>query len=206
MATPSLLSSPFGVPPSRPPARLLTGPEPPPADAALAPEVPAPDRLGEAQILDPEMRQQLPRDAARRHAGRGFTRGGALEHVPDVGVPVLQRTGEVRMAWSQARDRLGLVALLRRGHLRRPVRVVLVFEDKGDRASDRHAAAHAAHDARDVGLDFLAPPASMAALTPREIAPQVLFGDLESPGNSVTHPSHPRPLRSTRGQPSQHSG
>src|SRR5712664_3012684 len=51
---------------------------------------------------------------------------------------VLQCAGQVRMAWTQAGNRLRLVAFLSGGHLGGPVRVVLVLEHEGDRAADGH--------------------------------------------------------------------
>ncbi len=171
---------------------------------ALIPDVDAADRLGEAQDLDPEMGQQLARDAACSHARRGLSCRRTLQDVPDVGVPVLQGAGQVCVPRPQSRHRLGLVTLFGGGHLRRPVHVVFVFEHQRDGASDRHAAAHSAHDARHVGLDFLATPATVAALTAREIATQVFLGDLEPGRKSVDDHSQLRAVGFARGQPSQH--
>src|SRR5207248_7071272 len=87
----------------------------------------------------------------------------------------------------QTRHDLGLEALLGRRHLGGPVHVVLVLEHQRDGAADGEAAAHAADDARDVGLDLLPAAASVAALPSREVAAKILFGDLEAGGQALDH-------------------
>src|SRR5205814_4903865 len=53
-----------------------------------------PDRL--AEHVDPDGAQEGPRDAAGRDARRGLARARTLDHVADVLVTVLERSGKVR--------------------------------------------------------------------------------------------------------------
>ena len=62
--------------------------------------------------------------------------------------------------------------------------MVLVLEHERDRASDGHAATHAADDSRHVSLDLLAAATTVPALTAREVAAQVLLGNLEPRGHA----------------------
>src|SRR6267378_8449443 len=113
------------------------------------------------------MAEQLACNAAGSHPRRRLARRRALEDVADVGVAVLERARQVRVSWPQLGHRLRGIALLGSGHLCGPVDVVLVLEHERHRAADGETTAHAADDARDVGLDLLAAAPSVAALTAR---------------------------------------
>jgi len=58
------------------------------------------DRLGEAQDLHAEAREELAADGPGRHPRRRLPRAGALEHVADVVVSVLEDAGEIGVAGS----------------------------------------------------------------------------------------------------------
>ena len=173
--------------------------------AAVEADVDRADRLREAQDLDPEVSQQLAGHAARGHARRRLACRGALQDVADVGVTVLQGAGQVRVTRPQPGHRLRLDAFFGRGHLRRPVGVVLVLEHQGHGAADGEAAAHSAHDAGEVGLDLLPAAAPMTALPSREVAAQVVLRDLEAGRQALDDHGQLRAVRFARGQEPEHS-
>jgi hypothetical protein len=82
--------------------------------------------------------------------------------------------------------------------------VILVVEHKRDRASDGETSANAADDPSDVCLDLLPPAAAMSSLAPREVAPQVLFRNLEPRGQALDDHGQLRTMRFPGGQPPQH--
>src|SRR6266540_5809716 len=174
--------------------------------AALEPDVDGADRLGEAEDLDAEVAEQLARDASGGNARGGLARGRALEHVADVGVAVLQGTREVGVPRTQAGHNLGLEAFLGGGHLGGPVDVVLVLEDEHDGAADRVAAAHAADDPGDVGLDLLPAATAVASLATRKVAAEVVLADLKPGRQSLDDDRQLWPMWFARGQETQHSG
>ena len=162
--------------------------------------------MREAQHLDAKVAEQLARNTSRRHARRRLTRGRSLEHVADVGVPVLQGAGEVGVARPETGDGLWLEAFLGGGHLGGPVDVVLVLEHERHRAADGKTATDAADDAGNIGLDLLPPASAMPALAAGEVAAQVFLGDLETRRKALDHHCQLRPMGFARGQKSQHTG
>src|SRR2546430_8549689 len=99
---------------------------------------------------------------------------------------------------------LGLEALLGRLHLGGPFHVVLVLDHHRDGAADGEAAAHAADDSGDVGLDLLPATAPMAALPPGEVATKILFGDLETGRQAFDHDRELGSVRLPGSQPPEH--
>ena len=103
--------------------------------------------------------EQLAGDGADGDARSRFARAGALEHVADVVVPVLDDAGEIGVPGPRPRDgraidagRLGRRRRLDR-HRALPVLPVLVRNEQRDRRAGRDAVADAAQDLRAIGLD-----------------------------------------------------
>ena len=172
--------------------------------AAFEADVHGADRLREADHVDAEVAEQLAGDATRGDPGRRLSRRRALEHVADVCVAVLERPGEVGVPRPQPGHDLRLVAFFRRCHLAGPVDVVLVLEDQRDGAADRVAAAHAADDPGDVGLDLLTSATAVTALPAGKVAAKVLLGDLETCRQTFDHNRELGSMRLPRGQKSEH--
>ena len=109
------------------------------------------------------------------------------------------------MARAQPRDGLWREAFLRRGHLGRPVGVVLVLEHQRHGAADGEAAADAADDAGEVRLDLLAAAPAVAALAARKVASQVVLGDLKAGWQAFDDDRQLRTVRFAGGEESKHS-
>ena len=58
-----------------------------------------------AHDLHVEAAEQLSRNGARRHAGRGFPGAGPFQHVSNIGAIVLNDAGKVRMAGARPGDK-----------------------------------------------------------------------------------------------------
>jgi hypothetical protein len=82
--------------------------------------------------------------------------------------------------------------------------VVLVLEHKSHRAADRETATHSTHDAREIRLDLLPSTSPVPTLPAREIAPQIVLGNLESGWQALDHNRELRTVRLPGCQPSQH--
>ena len=125
---------------------------------------------------DAELRQQLAGERAGGDARRGFAGAGALEHVADVVVPVLERAGEIGVAGPRPRD-VGAVGaggafrhLLLDVHRLLPVDPVAIADEQRDRRAGRAAPAHAREDLGAVAFDLHAAAAAVAALAPPQLA------------------------------------
>src|SRR5687768_12659593 len=57
-----------------------------------------PDFTDEAEDFDPELAEETSRHTARRHAGCGLARAGALERLPAIGSQPLDGPRQVRMS------------------------------------------------------------------------------------------------------------
>jgi len=144
-------------------------------------------------------------DAAGRHPRRRFPRAGALEHIADVVVAVLEHPRQVGVAGSQTGDRLWRVALGAGRHLLGPVGVVAILEHERDGAADRQATADAAQDAGFVHLDLLSATPAVAALAAAEVAAQVVGRELQSRWKPFDDDGELGAMRLPGGEPAQHS-
>ncbi|MNT23067.1 hypothetical protein D3C72_1584760 [compost metagenome] len=127
--------------------------------------------------LDAEFGQQHSRQGTDRHARRRLPCARTLEHVPNVLVTVLSRSGIVGMAGADlgdalARDGLepGRVLGIQGfgGHGQLPVREVLVLDLKRDGSARGEAVAHARAKRHAVRLDLHALAAPVALLAARQ--------------------------------------
>src|SRR5205814_8918809 len=121
-----------------------------------------PDRL--AEHVDPDGAQEGPRDAAGRDARRGLARARTLDHVADVLVTVLERSGKVRVSRPQPRHRVRRLGDRRHAHDALPVHGVAVRDPHGDRRAGGPSLPEAAGDASAVPLDALPRSASVPEL------------------------------------------
>jgi hypothetical protein len=124
--------------------------------------------------LDADLREQLLRDRSRGDVDSRLAGTRALERVPGVGEAVLERPGEVGVARPRHRDRLralsGRLALRRPGaHPPRPVLVVAVANEQGERRAERPPVPQAGEHLDAVFLDPLARAATIALLAAAEI-------------------------------------
>jgi hypothetical protein len=135
--------------------------------------------------LDAGLGEQPQGDGAGGHPRGGLAGGGALQHVAEVLVAVLDAAGEVGVAGAG----LGEGALARRVarlrvHDRRPVAPVAVLDLQAQRRPGRAAVADPAQHAGGVRLDDLAPAAAVAALAPPQPRVDVLGRDQGRPAGT----------------------
>ncbi len=170
------------------------------------------DRGDVAGDANAEAAEQLSGQRAGRDAGGGLARAGALEHVADVGVAVLDRAGEVGMARSRPRHVgtiLGAGRALR--HLRLdvhrllPVHPVAIANEQGDGCAGGDAVAHAGEDLGAVAFDLHAPAAAVAALATTELQVERVDIELKARGHAVDRDDERLAVRLARGQKSEHS-
>ena len=137
--------------------------------------------------LDPDRSQERLGDGAGRDPSRRLARAGPFQHIPHVGVAVLEDAGQVGMARSRERHGLPAPAVLLelglvdrpRAHRRRPVPVVAVLDEERERASQRAAVTQAGARLDVVLLELLAGAPAVAGLPPGEVGPDQLVVELE---------------------------
>jgi hypothetical protein len=162
------------------------------------------DHVGED--LDAEGPQEGLGQGATRHPGRRLARAGALEDVAHVGVAVLLAPGQVGVAGAREMD-LGDLGLHRpRVHPLLPVGVVAVGHLQRDRAAEGAPVADARRDLRRVGLDLHPAAAAVAELAAREVAVEVLGGDLEAGRQALQDAGQARPVRLACGDEAEAHG
>src|SRR5207237_6411951 len=110
-----------------------------------------------------------PAAAACRDACRGLAGARALDHVAHVLVAVLERSGEVSVAWPQPRHRVRRLGEGRHAHDALPVHGVAVLDPHGDRCAGGPSLPEAAGDAGAVPLDPLTRSASVPELAPAQV-------------------------------------
>ena len=163
-------------------------------------------------ISTPTLREQLPGDGADGDPRRRFARAGALEHVADVVVPVLERAGEVGVAGTRPRDRPARSAPVGAGRRLRPRRASSAAsspspcsESAARSAAGRHAVADAGQRLGAVRLDRHAPAAAVAALAPPQFA-VIASKSMRQAGRHAFENRHERlAVRFAGGEKSQHS-
>ena len=157
---------------------------PPAARSSRSGAATAPMRVTCEKTLTPSARRKRLGERAGGHARRGLARRGALEHVAHVGVAVLQHAGQVGVARARQVDLVDLGVDRPRVHPLLPVAVVAVVDPQRHRAAERAAVADPGDHVGAVLLDLHAPAAAVAELAPREVAVDVLRGQLE-PGRAA---------------------
>ena len=159
----------------------------------------------------PNCAEQLARQRAGGDAGCGLARAGALEHVADVFVAVLDGAGKIRMARTRPRDfgapgsGCGLRHLALDVHRLLPVHPVAIANEHRDWRAGRSAVADAGEDLGAVALDGHAPPTAVAALPASELRVQRIDIDVESGGHAVKRDDERLAVRFARAEKSQHS-
>src|SRR6266511_6203446 len=116
--------------------------------------------------------------AGDRDPRSGLTGARPLEDIADIVVAVLHGAGEVGVAGSRPGHRLGGSAGRRspHGHGALPVLPVGVLDREADGAAQRQTPAHGRGDADLVPFDLHAAAAAIAALAPRQVLVDVVFG------------------------------
>ena len=144
---------------------------------------------------DAEGAQELLGERAGGHPRRRLAGAGALEHVADVGVAVLEQPGEVGVAGPRRVDLLDLGVDRPRVHPLLPVGVVAVGDQDRDRAAERSPVAHAGADLDRVALDLHPPAAPVAELAARHLAVEALAVELEAGGQALDDRDQPGAVR-----------
>ena len=142
-------------------------------------------------------------DARRRLAG-----ARALEHVAQVGGPVLERAGEVRVPRPRVAQPSALarrVGLRLRRHHVLPVLVVAVADQQRHRAAQRPAVAHARQHLDRVLLDLHPAAAAVAALAAAQVGVDALALDGNPGRQSLDHDAERGTVRLARGEKAQHA-
>ena len=165
-----------------------------------------------ARDANAEAAEQLPGQRSGGHAGGGLARAGALEHVADVVVTVLDRAGEIGVARPRARD---VGPVLRSGrafrhlgldvHRLLPVHPVAIADQQRDRRAGGDAVADAGEDLGAVAFDLHAAAAAVAALAAAELSVERVDIELEARGHAVHGDDQRLAVRLASGQKSQHS-
>ncbi len=83
--------------------------------------------------------------------------------------------------------------------------MVLVLQHERHGAADRESAADAADDASEIRLDLLTAAPAVAALAARQVASEVVLGDLQAGGQALDYDGQLRPMRLAGGEESEHS-
>ena len=147
-----------------------------------------------------ERAQELLGDRAAGHAGRGLAGAGALEHVANVGQPVLLRSDQVRVPGPRQVDLGDRLGDRPRVHPLLPVGVVAVDYLERDRAAERTAVTDAAGDLGLVALDLHPPAAAVAELAAAEVAVDRLTVELEAGRQTFDDAGQTGAMRLARGR------
>ena len=140
-----------------------------------------------AAHLDAEFAQKGLGDRADGHAGRGFARAGALEHVAHVVVAELLHAGEVGVARARQVHR-GDLGVDRPGvHALFPVGVVAIGDRQRDRTAERPAVTNARDDRGAVLLDLHAAAAAVTELAAGEVVVDVVGRQCEAGRHAFDH-------------------
>ena len=161
-------------------------------------------------MSQPIAREQLPGHRAGGDAGGGFTRAGALEHVANVVVIVLERAGEIGVTRTRPHHRRAIGAGRAGRRLRLdvhrvlPVLPILVANEQRDRRAGGLAAAHARQELRAIGFDRHAPAAAVAALAAAQLERDGIEIDRQSGGQPFEDRDETLSVRFTGRQKTQH--
>ena len=174
-------------------------------------DVPVRRRAADADDVAPDLGSSLAQqglgERSRGHARGGLTGARPLEHVAQVGGPVLEGAGEVRVAGPRVAQPAPLAGGVRLG-LRRhdvfPVLVVLVADQQRHRAAERAAVAHAREHLGRVLLDLHAAAAAVAALAAPQVGVDPLALDGDSRRKALDHDAERGSVRFARGEKAQH--
>src|SRR3954453_3556589 len=158
---------------------------------------------------DVHFAEQGLRDRAGRDDRGRVTRAGAFECVADVGQPVLERAGEVRMPRPRQRHRLhalarGLAVGRPGAHPPAPVLVVAIPDDERERRAERPAVPQAGEDLDGVGFDALPRAATVSLLPPPEIGVDRAALEDEARGQAGDDRDERRAVRLARGNELEH--
>ena len=165
-----------------------------------------------ARDTNTEASEQQAGQRASGDAGRGLSGAGALEDVADIAVPVLDRTGQVRMSRPRPRDGRTVLGAGRAFRLLRldvhrllPVHPVAVANQQGDRRARGDAMADARKDLGAIALDLHPPAPAVAALTTTKLQVEGIDIELQARGHTVNGDDQRLPVRLASGEKSQHS-
>ena len=164
------------------------------------------------------MGQQLLGNRSSGNARGGLPRACAFEDVANVGASVLGDAGQVGVAGTWARDRRPprassldreVVLFVRTlvgadTHRVLPVGPVAILDHHRDRAADRLAGADARKQLRAVGFDRHAAAASVAALSPPEVACNSLRIESQAGRNPFENHHERAPVRLAGGEKTHH--
>src|SRR5581483_3786924 len=96
------------------------------------------------------------------HAGGGFARAGALDHLAHVVLPIFERAGKVGVSGPHTCDWLRRLGWRLLAHAILPVGPVAILDAQRDRRAERVAVAHAGEHLGGVVLDLHASAAPVA--------------------------------------------
>ena len=162
---------------------------------------------------DAEAAQQLARQAAGGDARRRLARAGALEHVADVVVAVLDGAGEVGVARAGAASRPPASTPLAPSGISRSTYIVCCQLTQSRLRISRaigapvvRAVADAGEDLRAVAFDGHPPSAAVAALPPPELLVERVDVELEARRHAVDGDDERLAVRFAGGEKSEHVG
>ena len=170
-----------------------------------------PDRRDVAGDAHAEPAEELSGERAGGHACGRLACAGALEHVADVGVSVLDRAGQVRMARARPRDVRPLGAGGALWHFRLdvhrllPVDPVAIADEERDRRTGRDAVTDAGDDLGAVAFNLHPAAAAVATLAPPELRVECVDVELKARRHAVHRHHEGLAMRLAGGQKSQHS-
>ena len=134
---------------------------------------------------DAELLKEAPGHATGGDAGRRLAGAGALQHVANVGMVILDRAGEVGVAGPQARDWRHRLVHRFDAHGDAPVLPVAVLDPQRDGAAEGEPVPNAGEDLCCVFFDLHPAAATVALLTPGHVPGQVGLGQRKASGDAL---------------------
>ena len=159
------------------------------------------------QDLDPQLTEERPAEGSRGDPRRRLAGARTLEDVADVVEPVLHRADEVGVARARAGEAVRRIDLALGAHqLAVLLRPFHVRDRDRDRRAERAAVSDAGHDLEPVGLDLLAPAATVPLATSRELVSDVLRPERHPRRKTFEHRDEALTVRFTGGEEAEHAG